>query len=243
MSYKIFLTSLKGGTGVTTCAVQLCRALTENGERVLLYDGDKDCSCACYLAGLQGENVYSLGDAERGACRVKQVILQVKNNENFYVLPSSGVKYASFADSALKEIEGLFDYIICDEIAMSRCDRAIVICDPYPLSIKCADRQIAILKDANIKDVGVLINKVNGGLVFDGEIMTPQEIATILRVPLVAVIPEDLTLPTGKCKKTTAKAFKIAADKISGKSEKTLSVLKDYIGVTGLIKRKLRSKI
>jgi septum formation inhibitor-activating ATPase MinD len=243
MSYKILLTSLKGGTGVTSCAVQLCTALSESGERVLLFDGDDLCLSACNLLGLQGENVYSLGDAERGACRVKQVIMQVKHNPNFYVLPSNGLTDSRYADSALAEVEGLFDYCICDEIAMSCCEQAIVVCDPYPLSVRCADKQIALLKDNGVKEVGVLLNKVNGGLVFDGEIMTPQEIATILHSPLIAVIPEDLNLPIGKRKPETAKAFKIAADKISGKSQKTLSVIKPYIGVFGLVKRKMRSRI
>ena len=78
---------------------------------------------------------------------------------------------------------------------------------------------------------------------FDGEIMTPQEISTLLRAPLAAVIPEDLTMPLGKMKPCTVKAFKMAADYVTGKSDKTYGVIRPYLGVGGLVKRKMRSRI
>jgi septum formation inhibitor-activating ATPase MinD len=243
MSYKVLLTSLKGGTGVTTCAFLLSKAISARGERVLLFDGDGECSPVLHLAGLDGENVYSLGDAERGACRVKQALLQVKSNENFFILPSDGLKDTAFADTAIKEIDGLFDYIICDDVARHACDRALVVTEPYPLSIKCADRQIGKLRDGGFKDVGLILNKVNGGLVFDGATMTPQEIATILKTPLVAVIPEDLNLAIGKHKKATAQAFKLAADILSGKGDKMYNVIKDYVGPLGYFRRRMRERI
>jgi septum site-determining protein MinD len=243
MANKIFLTSSKGGTGVTTCAVGLAFALAESGERTLLYDGDKFCSQALGVTGMWGLHVYTLGDAEKGACRVKQTILQHPRSPNFYVMPSLGVNDMEFTLNALSEIEGLFDYVICDKIAEKASDRAIVVTDPYELSLKCADMELARLRDGGIKDVQILINKVNGGLVFDGYILTPQEIATILRAPLAGVIPEDLSLPLGKQKASTTRAFKICADTICGKSKKTLSVIKPYIGVSGLIKRKMRTRL
>ena len=73
--------------------------------------------------------------------------------------------------------------------------------------------------------------------------MTAQEIATLLHLPLRAVIPEDLSMPLGKWKKTTMKAFRAAADTISGKREIILNVLSGYFGINGFIKRKMREKI
>ena len=40
MAKKIYMTSLKGGTGVTTCCVGLGLALAGIGERTLVVDGD-----------------------------------------------------------------------------------------------------------------------------------------------------------------------------------------------------------
>jgi septum formation inhibitor-activating ATPase MinD len=188
-------------------------------------------------------HVYTLADAFKGGCRVKQALLQHPNSTNFYILPSLGCNDNKFAESALSQVEGLFDYVICDEIAQNVCNRAVVVTDPYAPSLKCADKRIAILRDEGVKDVGLIVNKINGGLVFDGQIMTPQEIATILHVNLTAVIPEDLTMPLGKWKKSSVAAFKVAAENISGKRKKQLSIIAPYLGVSGLIKRKLRNKV
>lgn len=243
MANKIFLTSLKGGSGVTTCGVGLGLALAAGGERTLFFDGDYKCACGLGVAGMWGLHVYTLADAQKGACRVKQAILQHPRSPNFYLLPSLGCDDGQFAVKALNEIEGLFDYVICDEIAAGACDRAAVVTDPYAPSIKCADKRLGEVKDGGIKDVSVIINKVNGGLVFDGEIMMPQEIASLLRAPLAAVIPEDLTMPLGRWKNSSAKAFGVAADYFAGRSKKTLSVIRPYLGAIGLIKRKMRSRI
>ncbi|MDE7380059.1 MAG: hypothetical protein K2N14_03300, partial [Clostridia bacterium] len=88
-----------------------------------------------------------------------------------------------------------------------------------------------------------ILNKVNGGLVFDGAILTPQELASVIHLPLWGVIPEDLTLPVGKIKASTKKAFALAAEVILGKSKKVYGVVKPYVGVGGMIKRKMRAKV
>jgi septum site-determining protein MinD len=243
MATKIYFSGGKGGVGTTTCSIFIGLALAESGARTLLFDGDMDCGQALNLCGMWGMHVYTLGDAERGNCRVKQTIIKHPHSHNFYVMPSIGIEREQFCEQAIAEVEGLFDYIICDKIALSICDRAIVVCEPYQLSLRCANRELGRLTDGGIKNLQIVLNKVNGGLVFDGEIMTPQEIATLLHTPLLGVVPEDLTLPLGKCKDETKKAFKIVAENLSGKSKKTLSVIKPYVGVSGLLKRKMRSKI
>ena len=77
----------------------------------------------------------------------------------------------------------------------------------------------------------------------NGEIMTAQEIASVLHLPLTAVIPEDLTLSSGKSLPNAVKAFKIAAAAVSGRKDGTCNVLTKYIGLSGYIKRKLREKV
>ena len=73
--------------------------------------------------------------------------------------------------------------------------------------------------------------------------MSAQEIAALLRLPLKAVIPEDLALPLGKWRKSTVKAFKIAAESLSGKREGLCNVLSPYFGLNGFIKRKVRERL
>ena len=71
MARKIYLTSFKGGTGVTTCAVGLGVALAAMGERTLIVDGDFRCCSAAIIGECRDLQVYTLGDYERGACRIK----------------------------------------------------------------------------------------------------------------------------------------------------------------------------
>lgn len=243
MSNVIHVASARGGAGATTCAFYLGCALSELGERTLICDGDTECADLLTVSGMNGLNVYTLADAEKGACRVKQAILQHDKQLNAFLLPTLGCGDGAFTAQSIADEAGLFDYVLCDGCAASVCDRAIVITEPYPSSIKAADKKIARLKDGGIKSVGIIVNKVNGGLVFDGEIMTPQEIASLLRCELMGVIPEDLTLPVGKINRSTLKSFKLTAERVRGKSEKIYGVIKPYSGFGGTIKRRLRKLV
>ncbi len=243
MSNVIYIASARGGAGATTFAFYLGRALSEKGERTLITDGDYDCADGLTVSGMNGLNVYTLADAQKGACRVKQAVLQHNKQLNLFILPTLGCADDKFTAQSVADTAGLFDYVLCDECAAGACGRAIVITEPYASSIKAADKKIARLKDGGMRDIGLVVNKVNGGLVFDGEIMTPQEIASILRCGLLGVIPEDLTLPTGKIRPSTLKAFKLTAEHVCGKGEKIYGVVKPYVGLSGTLKRRLRKLV
>lgn len=240
MAEKILFTAGKGGTGVTTCCVGIAAALAEAGNKTLVVDGDARSASALTVSGCANLQVYTLADYETGGCRAKQTLIRHPSQSNFFLLPTLGCKDEKTIARAAAEIEGLFDTVIFDNCAELCCDRAIVVTEPYAPSVKSADGRIAELLGEN-KKVSLIVNKVNGGLIYEGEIMLPSELAQILHAPLTAVLPEDLALPLGKWRKSTLKAFKIAAQNVSGKREKTYSALKGYGGARGYIKRKIRS--
>lgn len=241
MARKILFTSFKGGTGVTTFCYGLASALARRGERTLIVDGDDRCATLLTICGCDNMHVYTLADAEKGACRPKQAILQHPTERNLYIMPSLGIKDRASADRAVAAVEQLFDFVLCDGIAGGNCTEAAVVSEPYAPSIKCADYAINYLKDKKVPDVGLVVNKMNGGMVFDGDVLTPQEIASLLHVKLRAAIPEDLGLPTGKIKKLTRDAFAAAADNFSGKNAVVSNLIKPYYGVNGYFKRKMRN--
>lgn len=243
MARKILLTNLKGGTGVTTCCVGLGFALAGLGERTLIIDGDVHSSGALQTGGCPNMQVYTLADYAKGACRAKQTLIPHHKNGNLSFASALGLDEPEAAERAVDELDGLFDYILLDKIAQRKCDCAIIVTEPFVPSIKSADCCKAKLADSGIKDVGLIVNKLNGGLILSGEVMTAQEIAALLRLPLKAVIPEDLSLPLGKWRKSTVKAFKISAEAISGKREVMCNVLLSYFGLNGFIKRKVRERL
>lgn len=243
MTRKIYMTSLKGGTGVTTCAVGLGLALAALGEKTLIADGDTVSGGALVAGGCANMQVYTLADYEQGACRAKQTLVAHPSACNLSFTSSVGLKDIRAAERAFDEIEGLFDYIISDKLAPKKCDCAIIVTDPYAVSVKSADCCKSVLADGGMKNIGLIVNKLNGGQIIDGTVTTAQEIAALLRLPLIAVIPEDLSMPTGGCKKSTAKAFALAADNLTGRRDEVCNVIRQYFGPSGYIKRKLRQKI
>ena len=243
MAIKIYMTNLKGGTGVTTCSVGLGLALAKMGERTLVLDGDRFASNALCIGGCANLQVYTLGDYQKGACRAKQTLVSHPVTVNLTLSSALGLTDERYAEYAVEELDGLFDYIILDKIAKRCCNEAIIVTEPFTPSLKSADACKALLSDNGIKDISLFVNKLNGGQIIGGEVMTAQEIASLLHLPLKAVIPEDLSLPLGKWKNTTLKAFKVAAETVSGKKEAVCNVLKPYFGVNGYIKRKVRERM
>ena len=243
MARKIYMTNFKGGAGVTSCCAGLGFALAEAGERTLVFDGDSRCASGMETGGVANMQTYTLADYEAGTCRAKQTIVSHPRCGNLSFCCSLNMKDENAAKRAADELDGLFDYILFDKICLDRCDGAIVVTEPFVASLKCSDACKAFLTDNGIKDVGLIVNKLNGGQIINGEVMTAQEISTLLRIPLTAVIPEDLSMPLGKWKKSTFKAFKIAADNITGKRQAVLNVLNPYFGIGGFIKRKARARM
>lgn len=243
MTDVIFITGCKGGVGTTTVAIGLGAALARLGERTLVLDGDDNCASGLEISNLQGLGVYTLADAQKGACRVKQAILSHPDHPNLFVLPTLDCHDEQYIAESVKDCAPLFDRVICDGRAAQACNRALLVSDPYPNTLSCARKKAAALTDGGFKDTKLILNKVNGGLVFDGFILTPQEIATLTRIPLCAVIPEDLKMPIGKTRPETQKAFGLAAEFLMGKNDKFYRVIKPYSGVKGIIKRKMRDKI
>lgn len=243
MAVIIHFRSAGGGAGSTTCAVGVGLALAKSGERTLVADGNTRIAAAVNIAGCAGLQTYTLEEARKGACRVKQAITEHPRLPNFFVLSCAGCADKKYTAAAVRDVDGLFDYIICDDCAAEACSRAAVICEPYPLSIKGADICLNQLRDGGIKDAGIIINKVNGGLIYDGRIMPPADIAAILRAELLGVIPEDLDMPLGTMRADSVKAFRLTAARIAAGGQKVYSPLRGYTGTGGLIRRRMRGKI
>lgn len=235
----VYMTGAKGGAGATTCAVMTGLALALKGERTLIVDGDFECGNGMTVAGVNELCSYTLEDAQRGACRVKQALINHPLSSNLYLLPTLGCKDMRFIEEAVKSCCTQFDRVLCDGAAIGACNGAVVVSEPYASSVECAKRTAAYLKDTGFKSVGLIVNKVNGGLVFDGAILTPYELAELTRCTLTGVIPEDLRIASGRIKKSTRKAFAYTAERLLG-GDKIFDVIKAYSGVKGAIKRKMR---
>ena len=243
MAKKILFTSLKGGVGVTTCCIGIGLALAEAGGRTLIVDGDTKCGSALMTGGLANMQVYTLADYERGACRAKQTVVSHRKNTNLCFMPSMGLSNEEVFARAVGDTDGLFDFIFLDKVPTAPCDEAVIVTEPYAPSLKCADIIRSQLADSGIKEIGLIICKLSGAQILSGEVMSANQISTLLHLPIKGVIPEDLTLSSGKCREATSRAYALAAEFLAGGRQNLPDVTRSFYGLNGYFKRKMRQKI
>lgn len=243
MAKKIMFKSLKGGAGVTTVCAGVGLALAERGQRTLLLDGETAYGAAPVLLGLASLQVYTLADYARGACRAKQTLIAHPKTPNFMVAPSAGLEDIAALSRAAADLDGLFDYILLDNVRNVPCDEAIIVSEPYAAAIKAADVCRAQLSDKGVENVGLVVNKYSAAQFAAGEIASAKQIASALRLPLRGVICEDLNLSSGRCKQSTRRCFAAVADGISGANCAIPDPAVGFSGLGGFIKRKMRERL
>lgn len=83
---------------------------------------------------------------------------------------------------------------------------------------------------------------VRGDLVVDGDILSPDEIARILKIPLVGVVPQEDGVFLGE-RGCAGRAFKMLAGNIAKGTRKIYNVTGRYNGFFGSIRRNLKKNL
>jgi septum site-determining protein MinD len=98
------------------------------------------------------------------------------------------------------ELAEEFDYVIIDcpagiergfKNAIAGAETAIVVTTPEVSAIRDADRVIGLLEANMLKDIHLIINRMNYKMVKKGDMMSTADIVSLLSVPLLGVIPES----------------------------------------------------
>ena len=98
----IAVTGGKGGTGKTSIAVNLARALANDGQRTLLLDADLGMANVDVMLGLTV--THTLAEVVSGKCRLEDIMITF--SDNLKVIPAaSGIK--QLADMGQHECAGL----------------------------------------------------------------------------------------------------------------------------------------
>lgn len=172
------ISSGKGGVGKTTLAANLAYALAEEGQRVLLFDGDLGLANVDVLFGLTPRR--HIGDVLAGRCSLKDVI--VEGPRGVRILPaSSGVaKLTRLSEGEkiqlLQEFEELalgLDWVLLDTPAgisenvlyfnLASQER-ILVCTPEPTSLTDVYALIKVLyRRYGVKNFHLVVNWVRRG--------------------------------------------------------------------------------
>ena len=258
MARKIVITSGKGGVGKTTITANLGTALAIKGATVCLIDGDIGLNNLDVVMSIENKVVYDILDVARGKCRVMQALVKDLMLPNLYVLPSTKggnskeITTSDFMDitSTLNEY---FDFILMDCPAgmdigfhrtVSSSSEAIIVTTPNMSAIRDADKTISTLATYNLQNIQLVINMMRGDLVATGDMFSVTDIARLLRISPIGVIPNDdkvvlSNATTVNAKSLSTKAFMQLADNIMGNSNSLYDCSSKYKGTLG----RLRSKI
>jgi len=199
MTRLIILTSGKGGVGKTTLSSNLAAALTDFGENVIVMDANLTTPNLGLHLGLH-LTPNTLHSVLKGESRLKDAIYP--HPYGFKVIPASlglddlrGVDVGRLPEISLNLI-GKADYVILDcaaglgreaVSALAASDEAIIVTNPDLPSVTDALKILSIAKESNVKVIGVVVNRIKGNL----SELTRSEITNMLKIPVIAEIPED----------------------------------------------------
>ena len=256
MARRIVITSGKGGVGKTTVAVNLSAQLAKKGNRVVLCDADFGLNNVDVSAGVEGLVTYDIVDVIEGRCRAKQALVRHPQYSNLFILTSSHSapeRYVSpqAVKVVLDGIAPLFDFIIIDcpagidegfHRAVATADEAIVVTSPHISALRDADKVISLLKSYQLMGLSVIVNRVRGDLLLSGECLSPKDVAELLKVPIIGVLPEEYSIYECDLMEIHPSFKLIAGNLLSGK-KKLYDVTKKYSGFWGNVRRALKKRL
>ena len=190
MTAKIGIFSGKGGSGKTTIAVNLSKAFSLIGKKVLLIDGDFHMPNLGTYFGMPFDN--SLHDVLKGEKNIHEVIY-THNNLNIIFgsidLRDREVKTSEFSQY-IYQLDGLFDIIIVDSgldlrnivPGVSTC---FVVTTPDLMSVVDTLKTIRFIEHLGKGVEGVIVNRMKTGSI------PLENIVAMLGRPIIGVIPED----------------------------------------------------
>ena len=210
MARIISVLSGKGGVGKTTLVSNLGAALIKRGKNVIIIDANVTTPNLSLHLGIPFYPV-TLHDVLKNDVPIESAVYN--HHTGLRVIPASlsveALKNVNM-DKLEKALSNLFDktdIIIVDAAAglgkealaaMTVADELIVITNPELPAVTDALKTIKIAQDNKTKVLGVVVNRVKG---LKHE-LSMSEIKSMLDVPIISIVPEDLAVPRSIAKKT-----------------------------------------
>lgn len=169
-------TSATPGEGKSTTIVNLAVTFAQQGQRVLLVDGDLRRPVVHDMLGVS--NRFGLTSLITKRATMETAIVSVPRIENLYVLPAGAIPpnpaellgSKSMAD-LIQELALNFDLVLFDtppvlavadaQIIGNRCDGALLVVKSHKVEKKELVRTKELLEQANVSLIGTVLNEVN----------------------------------------------------------------------------------
>lgn len=204
MARKIVITSGKGGVGKTTVCCNLGVQLARLGYRVIVADLDFGLNNVDVVLGVEYRAIYDVSDAVEGRCRARQVLNRHPEYPTLFSVSSNRVPDRYVSPQAVRlvldTLSPQFDFILIDSPAgieegfhraVSCAEEGLLVTTPHISAMRDADRVAGMLKNYRLSSLGLVVNLVRRDMARKGEILSPNEISEMLRVPLSAALLEE----------------------------------------------------
>ncbi len=260
MGRVIVVTSGKGGVGKTTIVANLGIMLATCGKTVCVIDADVGLNNLDVVLGVENKIVYDLVDCVEGKCRPSQALIKDGFLPTLYVLPcckiyeNKHLATEQFAE-VVSELKKSFDYLLIDcpagigsgfYMSITPADEAIVVSTPHIASVRDADKVIGLLQASGISTCKLVVNRIKRDLVLKREMLSADELESLLQLSVVGIIPESDELGVFNSFLTKSREFNdlgvqyafgiLCKNIIFGKNEK-YSYLKKHSRLLKLFKR------
>jgi len=200
----IVITSGKGGVGKTTATAAIGAALALEGKQVAVVDMDIGLRNLDVVMGLENRIVFTIVDAVKGKCKVKQAAIKDRRIENLHLIPASQSDNKDILNpddmvQFCKELRKEFDFVLLDcpagiergfENSVAPADEAVVICTPEISSVRDADRVIGLLHARSITPK-LIVNRIVPEMVASGDMLSHDDVVEVLSIELLGLVPMD----------------------------------------------------
>lgn len=202
MNKLIVISSGKGGTGKTTTAVNLGAAIKQFGKDVVIVDANLSTpNIGIHLNS--PEIPISFNDVLKKRADLQDAIYE--HHSGLKIIPSSlSIKELKKTKpqkmkELKKELSKLSEYVIIDSVAglgeeaicaIEMADELILVTNPEMPAITDALKTIKLAEQQNIPVKGVIVARVKK----DKVELQPETVKEMLEVPVMGMIPEDLTI-------------------------------------------------
>ena len=207
MNNVFVVTSGKGGAGKSTVTAFLGMELCKLGKKVLLIDMDEGLRSLDLMLDVSSHTLFDVSDIIKGNCNVNQAIIPVKQCANLYLLPAPVTVNSLNSPKGMRilcdKLSDYFDFILIDSPAgvgkgfvnaVSGADNALVVVNPDVDSVRVGAYVARLLREKDIKNIRLIINKIDIDLVKKGVFYNIDEVIDATTLQLIAAIPYDIDL-------------------------------------------------